>query len=82
MANHITSDVNNLQSRKVYEGKQSINVAYDCPMHISHSGTSQFSFNDREFVINKLLTIPFVSKNLLSIKKLCDVKHVCIEFNS
>jgi len=77
--NHITGNVTNIQNPK--SCNKSTNAADGRPMSIAHYGTSVFSSNNRNYVLDDLLMVPTSTKNLLSVKRFCCDNQISIEFN-
>jgi len=49
---------------------------------ISHVGSASFIFSRRKFILNQLLRVPSISKNLLSVQKFAFDNSVFFEFHS
>lgn len=56
-------------------------IANSEQMGITHTGSSKFSKEQREFAMNDLLLIPTASKNLLSIHQFWLENRVFLEFD-
>lgn len=80
--NHITDDVNNLVQKAPYTGPDQIHIGYGTGLAIDHIGSSSFSsqFNSKTLLLNQLLHIPSITKNLLSVSKFFSDNGVYFEF--
>lgn len=81
--NHLTSSANHLGNRSVYSGGEQIFLANGKSMPICNIGNAsvqQFSFT-KPLLLNHLLHVPTVSKNLLSVSKFAHDNHVYFEFH-
>ena len=77
---HITSDLNNLALHQPYNGGDDVLIADGSSLPISHTGSSILSTPARNLVLNKILCVPDVDKNLISVYRLCNTNGVSVEF--
>lgn len=72
--NHITPDVNNLSSKMSYNGFEQIFVGDASGLEIKHVGSSSFNsnLNSKTLVLKQLLHVPSITKNLISMSKICN----------
>lgn len=81
--NHITSDKGNLTSASDYTGKEKVMVGNGSKLNISHFVTSHIpALNDKTLVLNKLLHVPEMKKNLISVSQLTSDNQIFMEFHS
>lgn len=82
--NHLTPDVNNLIHKIKYTGLDQIHMGNGECVFIKHIGHSYFAsdYQPRILTLKKLLHVPSITKNLLSISKFAADNHVYFEFHS
>uniref|UniRef100_A0A803NJ32 Polyprotein n=1 Tax=Cannabis sativa TaxID=3483 RepID=A0A803NJ32_CANSA len=79
--NHCTPDAQNLINRCNYNGPDDIYVGDGTGLPIHHTGHSCFlSKSNHILVLNNLLHVPKITKNLLSVSKFGRYNHVYFEF--
>jgi hypothetical protein len=67
---HLTSDLANLNVRAdEYHGPDQIRVGNGTSLPIKHIGSTQFSTPTTSFLLNNVLHVPQISKNLISVHK-------------
>lgn len=49
-------------------------------LQISHTGFTSLPSNSRDIALNKVLCVPNIHKNLISVYRLCNNNHVSVEF--
>lgn len=82
-SNHVTSGMNNLQQRTKYAGKDFLSVGNGNRLKIEHVGSSLIkTANNDILVLNEMLHVPAIKKNLISISKLTSDNNVTVEFSS
>nr|KYP45414.1 Retrovirus-related Pol polyprotein from transposon TNT 1-94 [Cajanus cajan] len=81
--NHLTPDLNNLGSRTTTIGQDKIHMGNGQAIGINHTGTSMFHtrMSPKVFILKDLLHVPHITKNLLSVSKLCRDNEVYLEFH-
>ena len=77
---HITSDLNNLSLHTPYQGSDDVLIADGSSLPITHTGSSIFSTPTRNLSLHKILCVPNVDKNLISVYRLCNTNGVSVEF--
>ncbi|KAE8696161.1 hypothetical protein F3Y22_tig00110676pilonHSYRG00146 [Hibiscus syriacus] len=77
---HITKDLNNLQIRDTHPGTGSVIVGNGNSLPIQCTSQSHFCVNSNKFHLNKLLYVPNITKNLLSVSKFTQDNQVLLEF--
>jgi len=76
---HITSDLNNLNIHsEAYDGPDEIQVGNDTCLAIKNTGISKLY---PHFILNNILHVPQITKNLLSIQKFTSDNNVYVEFH-
>ncbi|KAL5713883.1 Beta-galactosidase 8 [Ranunculus cassubicifolius] len=80
--NHITSDMNNLHMSENYYGPDKISVGDGQQLPIYNSGMSVFSTPNSDFLFKKILHVPQISHNLLSVHQLCTDNNCLLTFSS
>ena len=79
---HITPDMANLNIKnKDYTGSDQVQVGNDQGLHISKTGNSHLHTPSHSFILNHVLLVPEIHKNLLSVRKFCIDNNVYFEFH-
>ena len=79
---HITHDMANLNLKSDdYTGTYQLQVGNGQGLHISKTGTSSLHASSHSFVLNQVLLVPQIQKNLLSVQKFCTDNNVYFEFH-
>ena len=80
---HLTNDVNNIHlPNDDSDGNDRIQVANGAGLEITHSGNSTLSSASKSFVLNQILLVPEITKNLLSVHRFCRDNNVFFEFHA
>lgn len=79
---HITSDINQLSTAHSYEGEDHLTVGSGQNISITHSCCGILPTPHSSFKLLKLLCVPKISSNLLSVHKLCLDNNCSITFDS
>lgn len=82
VTNHVTKDANDIHQPTVCSGTNIIYAANGDLMRITHTGKSSFKVDSNQFMMNDILTVPSLSKNLLFVKRFCQDNHVYVEFDA
>ena len=77
---HITSDLNNLSMHQPYHGNDDVLIADGSTLSISHTGSSLIPTYTRDLSLQKILCVPNIDKNLISVYRLCNTNGVSVEF--
>ena len=77
---HITSDLNNLALHQPYHGGDDVIIADGSTLPISHTGSSLIPTRTRDLSLQKILCVPNIDKNLISVYRLCNTNGVSVEF--
>uniref|UniRef100_A0A803PR45 Retrovirus-related Pol polyprotein from transposon TNT 1-94 n=1 Tax=Cannabis sativa TaxID=3483 RepID=A0A803PR45_CANSA len=82
-SNHLTANQDNMSNKSVYNGKDRLTVGDGNQLHISHVGSSTLqSDSGNKLLLNDVLHVPKIAKNLISISKLTADNKVFVEFFS
>jgi len=80
---HLTNNLQNLNiSSEEYSGQDQICIGNGTRLSISHSGSATLSLSRRKFLLNQLLHVPSINKNLLSVRQFAFDNDVFFEFHS
>ncbi|KAF5441809.1 hypothetical protein F2P56_036972 [Juglans regia] len=80
---HLTNDVANLNlSNANYNGLDSVHVGNGKGLQIFKTGSSKFSTATSTFVLNQVLLVPEIQKNLISVQLVCIDNNVYFEFHA
>lgn len=77
---HLTSDLNNLALHQPYNGGEGVAIADGTGLAITHTGSAYISTPTKSLLLNDVLCVPHVKKNLLSVYRLCNANQVCVAF--
>ncbi|KAG7579009.1 Integrase catalytic core [Arabidopsis thaliana x Arabidopsis arenosa] len=77
---HMTSDLHNLSLHEPYNGGDDVIVANGSPLPITHIGSKLLPSQTRALNLNKVLCVPDIHKNLISVYRLCNANRVSVEF--
>jgi len=81
--NHLTNDLNNLSVHsEPYLGNDKIHVGDGAGLSIKNIGSATLSTIANSFTLNKLLHVPHIQKNLISISQFTSDNNVYLEFHS
>jgi histone deacetylase 1/2 len=78
---HITSDLDRLAVREVYNGNERIHVSNGTGLHISHVGHGTLDTTAKSLALRNILHVPKITKNLLSAHKLARDNSVFLEIH-
>jgi histone deacetylase 1/2 len=82
-SNHVTSDKGNLNNIRKYDGNEKLLVSDGNSLKISYVGRGNVpSLNNKSLVLSKLLHVPAIKKNLISVSQLTSDNNVFMEFYS
>ncbi|KAL2542762.1 Uncharacterized protein Adt_03740 [Abeliophyllum distichum] len=80
-SHHVTTDKENVDQAKEYGGKKNMVVGNGNSQQISHIGSKKFDVDsDKTLILQKLLQVPKIKKNLICVSKLTVDNNVPIEF--
>ena len=83
-SHHITNDESNFSVKTDYTGNDRVKIGNGSGLIIKHIGNSKFydSESHNHFVMNQLLHVPSITKNLLSVSQFCRDNQVFFEFHA
>ena len=74
-SHHVTSDLQNMSLHSEHDDSDDIVIGNGTSLHITHTGfTKLFSFYSnfsQPFTLSKVLCVPSMKKNLVSVSKFC-----------
>ncbi|PKU83090.1 Retrovirus-related Pol polyprotein from transposon TNT 1-94 [Dendrobium catenatum] len=79
-SSHLTNSLDNLSVNDPYNGSDSVTLGDGRSMSIAHSGSGLLNTTHRKLNLAKILHIPELKYNLLSISKLTRDNNICIVF--
>ena len=79
--NHVTADLQNLNSHCEYQGPDTIKVGDGTGLRILHTGSSSIQTPHKSLLLNKILHVPSITQNLLSVSQFTRDKNVYFEFH-
>lgn len=77
---HITSDLYNLNVSQPYTGGDEVLNGDGSTLAISHTGSTLLPSSSQPLSLTKVLYVPNIHKNLISVYKLCNNNQVSVEF--
>ncbi|KAJ9568078.1 hypothetical protein OSB04_004044 [Centaurea solstitialis] len=81
-SHHITNDLNALSLHSPYDGTDELVIGDGSSLTITHVGSLVIKFFNTSFILNNVLCVPSISKNIISISRLCIDNNILIEFFS
>lgn len=79
---HLTNDITNLNLRSEdYDGADQIHVGNGAGLQISKIGSSTLSTSTTPFILNQVLLVLEIQKNLVSVQEFCKDNNVYFEFH-
>ena len=82
--NHVTPQLSNLSIHSDYQGYDKLAVGNGQQLHISHTGKTFISAKNssKALLLDHILCVPSIAKNLLSISKFTQDNHAYAEFTA
>lgn len=77
-SHHVTNDIANLSLHAPYDGTEELLVGDGTGLSITHIGSIEFS---NSIVLNNVLVVPTITKNIISLSQLCLDNNVSINFS-
>jgi len=77
---HITSDLNALSLHQPYNGGEYVMIADGTGLTIKQTGSTFLPSQNRDLALHKVLYVPDIRKNLISVYRLCNTNQVSVEF--
>jgi transposase InsO family protein len=68
---HFTPDLHNIPDNQAYTDSQLVSVGNGTQLPISHSGNAQLRSSSHIFHLRKILRVPSMKSNLLSVQRFC-----------
>ncbi|KAL4591014.1 hypothetical protein LXL04_003962 [Taraxacum kok-saghyz] len=81
-SHHITSDLSNLSLHNAYDGTDELVIGDGSSLAITHIGSLCLRFSHTAFTLKNVLCVPSISKNIISISRLCIDNFILIQFYS
>ncbi|CAL5322875.1 unnamed protein product [Camellia sinensis] len=79
---HITNDLDNLTTYHPYTGSEKVTVADGSSLPIHHTGSGLLPTPHHSFKLKRVLHVPSLSSNLLSVQQLAKDNNCSITFNN
>ncbi len=79
---HFTPDLHNIPDNHAYMDSQLVSVGNGNQLPISHIGNSQLRTSAYLFNLRKVLHVPSMKSNLLSVQRFCRDNHCSFSFNA
>jgi hypothetical protein len=76
---NVTSDINNLSSSYFYTGPEAVHIGNDTGLQIAHKGNVILLADGLSLILNNVLHVPSITKNLLGVSQLLKDNSVSIE---
>ncbi|KAM2874298.1 hypothetical protein COP2_017588 [Malus domestica] len=70
-SHHMTADINALTQVTPFEGSDKIIIGNGTGLSIHNIGSATIQTNNHSLLLNKILHVPRIARNLLSVKQLC-----------
>lgn len=77
---HLMSDLNNLSLLQQYHSGEDVIINDGTTLPITHTGSHTLPSSTRDLFLNKILCVPNVHRNLISVYRLCNTNSVSVEF--
>jgi len=81
-ASHMTSSEGNFLSKSPYNGNDRIPVRNDTLLPVTHVGSLNIVTAHKPLILNRVLHVPALKHNLLSIKQLCQDNSCIVVFDA
>ena len=79
-SHHITTDLSNLALHSPYDGTDEIVIGDGSDLPITHTGAISLNTPSHSFTLSKVLCVPTMTRNLISISQFCQSNKTSIEF--
>ena len=79
---HFTPDLHNIPNNQAYTNSQLISVGNGNQLPISHSGNAQLRTSSHLFHLHKILRVPSMMSNLLSVQRFCRDNRISFYFDA
>ncbi|KAK1555207.1 hypothetical protein Q3G72_023368 [Acer saccharum] len=81
-SHHVTADLGNLSLHAPYSGSDDVMIGDSTGLSITHSGSASLHTRNNSFILDNVLCVPDMKKNLVSISQFCNANNVSVEFLS
>ncbi|KAI3503105.1 hypothetical protein L1887_31541 [Cichorium endivia] len=81
-SHHITNDLSASSLHAPYDGTDELVIGDGSSLTITHVGSLLLQFSTATFVLKNVLCVPSISRNIISISRLCIDNHTLIQFYS
>ncbi|KAK9048876.1 hypothetical protein SSX86_032155 [Deinandra increscens subsp. villosa] len=81
-SHHVTSDLNNLSLHAPYDGTEELVIGDGSCLKITHIGSIIINTSHTPLILTNVLCVPSISKNIISISRLCRDNNLLIQFYS
>ncbi|KAJ9556979.1 hypothetical protein OSB04_011593 [Centaurea solstitialis] len=81
-SHHITNDLNALSLHAPDDGTDELIIGDGSSLTITHVGSLILRFSNTSLILKNVLCVPSISKNIISISRLCIDNHILIELFS
>jgi histone deacetylase 1/2 len=78
---HLTNNLDKLTMQERYHGKDHVQTANGTGMRITHIGQSIIPTSSHPLYLKNILHVPYVTRNLLSVKRFTSDNNVFFEFH-
>jgi hypothetical protein len=79
---HFTPDLHNIPDNHTYTDSQLVSIGNGNQLPISHISNSQLRTSANLFNLGKVLHVPSMKSNLLSVQRFCRDNHYSFSFNA
>ncbi|KAG7598911.1 Integrase catalytic core [Arabidopsis suecica] len=76
---HIASDLSNMSIAGPYNGGEEVIVGNGAGLPITNTGSTTFSTPTKKLLLDNVLCVPTIKKNLISVNKLCRSNGVMVQ---
>nr|KAJ0189895.1 hypothetical protein LSAT_V11C800417220 [Lactuca sativa] len=79
---HVASNLSGFDHSKAYYGEDNLRVGIGTSLPILHIGSSSFHSPNKTFNLKRILHVPSITQNLLSVQQFCLDNNVYFEFHA
>src|ERR1043165_6155255 len=81
-SHHITNDLSALSMHRPYDGTEELVIGDGSSLKITHVGTITLYFSSVPIILKNVLCVPSISRNIISISRLCIDNNILVLFFS
>lgn len=81
-SHHVTTDLNNLSFHAPYDGTEELVIGDGSGLQITHIGCLLLHTTHTSIILKNVLCVPSLSKNIISISRLCLDNNLLMKFYS